>query len=178
MKKPAIELADTTFRAYRKRNGAIALHLRSYLLVHTNPDFRAEWERARTKWRAIIGGHPMPAGLSLFLDVTDGCSIRLPGKQEVACEVSYSTWPVPRSAKKPGLLFEDVADDESMLFDFWVKTVVSKENVEDCIGEMKLRFRLSFPGRIRPEEVLIQRRVPVVTRFSTKQGLSVVRGNS
>ena len=35
-----IELADTTFRAYKKRSGFISLHLRSFLLVHTGVGFR------------------------------------------------------------------------------------------------------------------------------------------
>lgn len=35
-----IELADTTVRAYRKKSGFISLHLRSYLLIHTDIGFR------------------------------------------------------------------------------------------------------------------------------------------
>jgi hypothetical protein len=35
-----IELADTTIRAYKKKDGSISLHLRSFLLVHTNAGFR------------------------------------------------------------------------------------------------------------------------------------------
>ncbi len=35
-----IELSDTTFRAYKKKDGDMALHLRGYFLVHTNVGFR------------------------------------------------------------------------------------------------------------------------------------------
>ena len=35
-----IDLADSTFRAYRRRDGDISLHLRGYLLVHTDAGFR------------------------------------------------------------------------------------------------------------------------------------------
>jgi len=67
-----IELADTTFRAYRKKSGAIALHLRGYLLVHTDAGFR----------------------LSAYLrDIR--CWITLPGKKEHECDsVSFSEWTV------------------------------------------------------------------------------------
>ena len=34
------EIVDGTFRAYKKKNGNISLHLRTYLLVHTNAGFR------------------------------------------------------------------------------------------------------------------------------------------
>jgi len=34
-----IDLADTTFRAYKMRRGSISLHLRSYLIVHTDASF-------------------------------------------------------------------------------------------------------------------------------------------
>lgn len=37
-----IELADTTVRAYKKKNGFISLHLRSFLLVHTKAGFRLD----------------------------------------------------------------------------------------------------------------------------------------
>lgn len=65
-----IELADTTFRAYRKKTGAIALHLRGYLVVHTNVGFR----------------------LSVYLrDIR--CWITLPGKKEHECDsVAFSEW--------------------------------------------------------------------------------------
>jgi len=54
-----IELADTTFRAYKKKDGGISLHLRGYLLVHTNAGFR----------------------LSAYLKNIK-CWIRLPGRKE------------------------------------------------------------------------------------------------
>ena len=58
-----IELADTTFRAYRKKSGAIALHLRGYLLVHSDAGFR----------------------LSAYLrDIR--CWITLPGRKEHECD--------------------------------------------------------------------------------------------
>jgi len=50
---------------------------------------------------------------------------------------------------------------------FWVETILGDKNVEDCIADMKLMFRLNFPGRPRDEELLIRRKVPVVTRFTT-----------
>ena len=34
------EVVDGTFRAYKKKNGNISLHLRTYLLVYTNLGFR------------------------------------------------------------------------------------------------------------------------------------------
>jgi hypothetical protein len=34
------ELVDGTFRAYKKKDGRIALHSRTYLLIHTNVGFR------------------------------------------------------------------------------------------------------------------------------------------
>ena len=36
------ELADTTFRAYKKKDGRVSLHCRGYLLVHTNAGFRLD----------------------------------------------------------------------------------------------------------------------------------------
>ena len=35
-----LRLADTSIRLYRKKNGKISLHLRSYLIVTTNAGFR------------------------------------------------------------------------------------------------------------------------------------------
>ena len=35
-----LELADTTFRAYAKKRGGVALHLHGHLLVHTDASFR------------------------------------------------------------------------------------------------------------------------------------------
>jgi len=34
-----LNLSDTSIRAYKKRNGKISLHLRSYLMVHTDKSF-------------------------------------------------------------------------------------------------------------------------------------------
>ena len=51
-----IELADTTIRAYKKKNGFISLHLRSFLLVHTNVGFRlAAYLKDIRCWIALPG---------------------------------------------------------------------------------------------------------------------------
>jgi hypothetical protein len=175
MKEPMIELADTTFRAYRKKNSAIALHLKSYLIVHTDAAFRAKLKAAHAKRRIIHGAPSTLMGLSLFLNDLPRCWIRLPGKAQHECDsATYSESPVKRWAATSGLMVrEDVSDynKERILHDFWVETILGDKNVEDCIADMKLVFCLNFPGRTRDEELVIQRKVPVVTRF-------VVRGSS
>src|SRR5204863_570042 len=35
-----LRLADTSIRLYRKKNGKVSLHLRSYLMIKTNVGFR------------------------------------------------------------------------------------------------------------------------------------------
>jgi hypothetical protein len=51
-----IELADTTFRAYRKKSGAVALHLRGYLLIYTNAGFRlSAYLRDIRSWITLPG---------------------------------------------------------------------------------------------------------------------------
>lgn len=108
MKKAMIELADTTFRAYRKKNGATALHLRSYLIVHTDAAFRAKWNAARAERRIILGA---PSGLSLFLKGLPRCWVRLPGKEQHECDLAtYSVSRVQRWAENSGLMIlEDVS---------------------------------------------------------------------
>jgi hypothetical protein len=67
-----LELADTTFRAYRKKRGGAALHLRGRLLIHTDASFR----------------------LSAYLK-TLRCWITLPGHSEIECDsVAYSEHPL------------------------------------------------------------------------------------
>jgi hypothetical protein len=62
--KKAIELADTTFRAYKKKNGATVLHLRTYLIVYADADFRAKYgmQPPRTSW--VRQGSPLVFQLS------------------------------------------------------------------------------------------------------------------
>jgi hypothetical protein len=179
MKNALIELADTTFRAYRKKNGAIALHLRSYLIVHTDAAFRAKREEARAKRR--VGTLSTLRELSLFVDVSPRCWIRLPGKTQHECDlVYYSEYPVKRPTVNSELIvFEEVNDHykECILHHFWVDTILGDKNVEPCIADMKLIFRLNFPGRARDEELLIRRKVPVVTRFVARGSAPKIRRN-
>lgn len=71
IKHQMIELADTTVRAYKKKNGFISLHLRSFLLVHTNAGFRLD---------------------AYLKDIR--CWIGLPGRKEQAFDlVSFSEAP-------------------------------------------------------------------------------------
>ena len=52
-----IDLADTTFRAYKKKHGGISLHLRSYLLIHTNLGFKlSAYLRDIRAWITLPGG--------------------------------------------------------------------------------------------------------------------------
>jgi hypothetical protein len=62
------ELVDGTFRAYKKKNGNISLHLKTYLLVYTNLGFR----------------------LSAYLKDLNGW-LKLPRQNEIEIEqISYS----------------------------------------------------------------------------------------
>jgi hypothetical protein len=52
-----IDIADTTFRAYKKKRGGISLHLRSYLLVHTNVGFKlSAYLKDIRAWIRLPGG--------------------------------------------------------------------------------------------------------------------------
>jgi len=66
------ELTDTTFYAYRKKRGGVALHLRGRLFIYTDVSFR----------------------LSAYLKMLR-CWIILPGRREEECDsVAYSEHPV------------------------------------------------------------------------------------
>jgi len=87
VKKVKFELADTTFRARRKKNGAITLHLKTYLLLHADADFHSKIKEAYPKWSEIIAGTIGPRGLSAFLNGRPRCWLRLPDKKEKECEL-------------------------------------------------------------------------------------------
>ena len=63
-----LDLSDTSVRAYKKRNGDISLHLRSYLMVHTNKSFK----------------------LSSYLKSMECCLILQNGTEIVFDKISYS----------------------------------------------------------------------------------------
>jgi hypothetical protein len=165
--KKVIELADTTFRAYKKKNGAIALHLRSHLIVYAGADFRAEIRNARPSL-----DEPMKRfGLSAFLKGPPRCLLQLPGKKERECEFFYGLFPETCSIERPteGIWvtydYEDIADEECTLFFFMAQLTIGDKQIEKLsIANMKLIFQINFPGRAANEEIIIRRKIPIVRR--------------
>jgi len=169
--KKAIELADTTFRAYKKMNGATALHLRTHLIVHADAAFRAKIQDASP---SLNLNEPMkPVGLSAFMKFPR-CWLQLPGRKQFECEVSHSCFPATRAIQRPAggkwVTYEtqDIADEECTLFYFWAKMIFRGDifgigNVDGLtIANMKLVFHLNFPGRASDEKIIVRRKVPVV----------------
>ncbi|MGA2178432.1 MAG: hypothetical protein ABSH15_02460 [Verrucomicrobiota bacterium] len=167
--KKAIELADTTFRAYKKKNGAIALHLRTHLIVYADADFRAKLRNSRPSLKL---GEPMkPFGLSAFLKERPRCWIQLPARKPYECELSYSCFPERRSIERPagGIWvtydFEDITDEECVLFFFLAQLTIGDKKIERLsIADMKLVFHTNFPGRASNEKIVIRRKIPIVKR--------------
>ncbi len=70
-----ISLADTSIRQYRKRNGAVAFHLRSYLMIETTAGFRLS-----AYLRSISGRLTLSSGVVVPLDeimFSEDCRYRL-----------------------------------------------------------------------------------------------------
>ena len=173
--KKAIELADTTFRAYKKKNGATVLHLRTHLIVYAKADFRAKIREAQPSFE--LGEPKKPCGLSAFMKEHPRCWLQLPGRKKSECQVGYACYPemrsIERSAGGPWVTFdrEDISDDECVLFFFSGYMVVrdlnvfGKGNVHGVsIANMKIMFHINFPGRSAGEKIIIRRKVPIVRR--------------
>jgi hypothetical protein len=173
--KKAIELADTTFRAYTKKSGAIALHLRTHLIVYADADFRAKIRNARPSLKL---DEPMkPCGLSAFMLEHPRCWIQFLGRKPCECELSYSCYPETRSIERPAgdrwvtYDYKDITDEECVLF-FFRASIIFRDKDGDTFGKGKFRalnianiklvFHLNFPGRSPGEKIVIQRKVPIV----------------
>ena len=167
--RKTIDLTDTTFRAYRKKSGAVILHLRSYLIVRADAVLRTKLEESRPTMSMILSGRRKPEGLSVLLTKFPCCWIRLPGKKECECDVSYSAWPVSRRAKKTGAILEHVDDNDCMLYHFFVSVIIGDSNIDDCVADMRLVLHVHYPNRA-PQEQIIRRKVPVLTRFIIRLG--------
>jgi hypothetical protein len=164
----AIELADTTFRAYKKKTGAIVLHLRTYLIVYADSVFRAKIRKASPSLKL---DEPMkPAGLSAFMKESPRCWLQLPNRKQCECDLSYSCFPVTRSKERAAgkwvtYEIEDIADKECTLFFFWAKVIISDRSIESLsIADVKLVFHINFPGRASNEKIVIRRKAPIVRR--------------
>jgi hypothetical protein len=169
--KKAIELADTTFRAYKKENGAIALHLRTHLIVRADASFRAKIHEASPQYPINLNEPMKPCGLSAFLSERPRCWLHFQGKTPRECEVTYSCYPASRQMERPAggkwVTYEsqDIADNECTLFYFWAKMIHRRETIEETsIANMKLIFSINFPGGRPNEKIIIQRKVPVLRR--------------
>jgi len=170
--KKAIELADTTFRAYRKKNGATALHLKTHLIIQANAEFRSKIQNARP-WI-----NKQRHGLSAFMAKHPECSLKLSNGQKLECElVGYCPDPESRSISHPTgggyVTFEsqDITDGECLLFRFYVEMILrdkSKSIFDEgnhrgvSIAYMKLAFYINFPDRPQNERIIFQRKVPIV----------------
>jgi len=172
--KKAIELADATFRAYKKKSGATSLHLRTWLIVYADADFRTKIQNARPSLN--LNEPTKPSGLSAFMKEFPRCYLQLPNKRRQECEVSYSCYPAARSIQRPAgghwitLERQDIADEECTLFYFWVATIIRDGNIfgeglaDVLIAGMKLIFHINFPGRAPNEKIVIRRKVPIIRR--------------
>jgi len=174
--KKAIELADTTFRAYKTGNGDIALHLRTYLMVYANADFLAKIRNARPSLN--LYEPEKPAGLSAFMKEHPRCWLQLPGRKQRECELSYSCYPASRSIQRPSrpgwvtLETQDIADEESTIFYCSAKMTVRGD--EDIFGDgnvsgliianMKMVFEINFPGHAPGQTIVMRRKVAVTRR--------------
>jgi hypothetical protein len=170
--KKVIELADTTFRAYKKKNGAIALHLRTHLIVYADATFRAKLRETWSNYDPINLDKPTkPLGLSAFMKESPRCWLQLFGKKERECQFSYSVFPERRSFERPAgghwvtYDYEDIADEECTLFFLTAQLTIGDKKIERLsIADMKLVFHISFPGRASNEKIIIRRKIPIVRR--------------
>ena len=173
--KKAIEVADTTFGAYKKRDGSVALHLITYLIVYANADFRTQIRKATP---SLNLDEPMkPAGLGTFMKECPRCWLQLPGRKPQNCELSYACYPATRSILRPSgahwFTYEpqDITDGESILFSFWATMIVRDEDIFGglnvrglTIANMKVAFDINFPGRPPGEKIIMRKKAPVVRR--------------
>ena len=172
--KRAIELADTTFRAYKKKDGATALHLRTYLIVYADADFRAQIWKAQSSLK--LDEPEKPVGLYAFMKGLPRCWLQLPGRKQCECNVGYSPFPETRSIHRPAggpwVTFdrEDITDEECVLFYFSGYMIFRDVDIFGdgnfrglSIANMKLAFHINFPRR-SPEQIVFRRKVPIVRR--------------
>jgi hypothetical protein len=179
--KKAIELADTTFRAYKKKNGATVLHLRSYLVVYADVNFRTKIREAGgmadwTDWNEEL---MKKRGLSAFFKVSPNCWLKFPNGERHKCSVGYCYDPEARSFLRPasdGQLYfqkEDITDGECVLFLFFIEVILRDKNTDIfgdgnlfglSVAEMQLSFCINFPERPPNEKIVFKRRVPIVRR--------------
>ena len=159
-----IELADTTFLAYRKKDGSIVLHLTSYLTLRADAAIRSKLETSRRTLPMIMSGIQRPEGLCVLLSKFPRCWIQLPGRKRIECDVSYSVWPASRPTRKSCPVMESVDDNGYTLFHFWAKAFTRDKQLDDCIADFRLELWLDCPGSSQRKQV-IQRKAPVVTRF-------------
>ena len=175
--KQAIELPDTTFRAFKKKTGAIALHLRTHLIVYADAAFRAKIQEARPTFPLNLEEPMKPSGLSAFFKEHPCCWLQFPGGKPCECEVSYGCYPERRWIERPSgdrwvtSHPEDITDEECVLFFFHIKLIYrgrdffGKGNVHGVIvANLKMTFDINFPGRTLGEKIIIRRKVPIVRR--------------
>jgi hypothetical protein len=172
--KKAIELADTTFRAYKKKNGATALHLRTHLIVYADAVFRAQIWKAQPALK--LDEPEKPIGLYAFMKGFPRCWLQLPDRKQCECNVGYSPFPEARSIKRPAggpwVTFDrkDITDEECVLCYFSGYMVFRDVDIFGegnfrglSIADMKLVFHINFPGR-SPGKIVFRRKVPIVRR--------------
>jgi len=175
--KKAIELADTTFRAYKKKSGATVFHLRTFLVVYADENFRA---KIRGDGLIIDWNEPRkPHGLSAFLEVSPDCWLKLSNGERLKCRIGYCGEPEACSFYRPasdGRLYfqkEDITDGECVLFHFFVEAILRDKNADIfgdgnyfglSMADMQLSFCINFPNRPRNEKIVFKRKVPIVRR--------------
>jgi hypothetical protein len=175
MKKP-IELADTTFRAYKKRNGATILHLRTHLIVYADADFRTKIKNAQP---SLNWDKPeKPSGLSAFMKEFPQCWLKFPGAKQFECEVSYTCFPEARSIQHPTgdgyVTMENkyITDGKCVLFMLFAHVILKSDtNIFGdgnysgvSMADMKLVLHINFPGLASDKKIVFLRKVPIVRR--------------
>lgn len=164
--KKAIELADTTFRAHKKRDGTTALHLKTYLIVYADAAFRAKIQDARASLN--LEAPDNPCGIQAFMKQSPRCWLQLPNRRQDECEIyRFGRYPASRLIERPANggwvthQIEFIADEQCTLFYFWVRLVVADTKIERLsIAKMKLLFHINFPGRLK-DKITIRKHVPV-----------------
>lgn len=130
--KKILDLSDTTIRAFKKKNGRISFHLKSFIFVTTTVNF----------------------SFTYYLREFH-CSFTLPNGHKI----EFNNTAI-------GVKYFFPYEFNIMAYPFNASTVSDLRDIEDCLAELNIIYRISFTGHPSETSETLQKIVPVVTFFN------------
>ena len=162
--KRTIDIADSTLRAYRKKNLTTVLHLRTFLVVNADSSFR---DRIKNTTPIVKPGEPLkPWGISAFFTKHPTCKIQIPQYGAVEGDVSFACLPemyteeVPSGEKWVTYKYHVITSYDYILFRIHVELNIGRKPIyELSIGNITLNLFPNFPGRPAEKKIVIKKTI-------------------